>query len=75
MSTTRSDGWKKHFKLTSALSSVGLTESELLTFKAQKKQQVNISLDGLGIKQVESARFLGVDIDGNINWKNQMSCL
>lgn len=30
------------------------------------KQQVNISLDGLGIKQVESASLLGVHIDGNI---------
>ena len=74
MSTTCSDGWKKHFKLSSALSSVGSSESESLTFKAKKKKQkVNISLDGLGIKQVESARFLGVDIDGNINWINQIS--
>ena len=47
-----------------------------MTFKEKKiKQQVIISLDGLGIKQVESARFLGVDIDGNINWKNQISCV
>ena len=47
-----------------------------MTFKEKKiKQQVIISLDGLGIKQVESARFLGGHIDGNINWKNQISCV
>ena len=45
-----------------------------MTFKEKKiKQQVIISLDGLGIKQVESARFLGGHIDGNINWKNHIS--
>ena len=36
-------------------------------------QLVNISLDGSGIKHVESARFLGVHSDGNINWKSQIS--
>ena len=65
--------------MSSVLSSVGSSEFELLPFKAKKqknkktkqnkaiKQQVNINLDGLGIKQVESARFLGVHRDGNIN--------
>ena len=32
-----------------------------------------ISLDGFAIKQVELARFLGVHIDGNVNWKSQIS--
>lgn len=32
-----------------------------------------ISLDGSAIKQVELARFLGVHIDGNVNWKSQIS--
>ena len=38
-------------------------------------REVNITLDGSGIKQVESAKFLGVHIDENINWKNHMLCL
>ena len=41
--------------------------------KKKIKQQVNLSLDGSGIKQVESARFLAVHIDENINWKYHVS--
>ena len=38
--------------------SLNVKKTQLLIFKAKKnRQQVNISLDGSGIKQVESARF------------------
>ena len=41
--------------------SLNVKKTQLLIFKAKKKkkkrQQVNISLDGSGIKQLESARF------------------
>lgn len=32
-----------------------------------------ISLHGSAIKQVELARFLGVHIDANVNWKSPIS--
>ena len=56
--------------------SLNVKKTKLLIFKAKNKkikQQVDISLDGSGIKQVESARFLRVHIDENINWKNHLS--
>lgn len=41
------------------------------------KQQVSIKLDDSNIKQVESARFLGVQIDSKLDWKQHIykSCL
>ena len=56
--------------------SPNVKKTKLLIFEAKDKkikQQVDISLDGSGIKQVESARFLRVHIDENINWKNHIS--
>ena len=45
--------------------SLNVKKTKLLIFKVKNKkinQQVDISLDGSGIKQVESARFLRVHI-------------
>ena len=65
-STTCSGGWRKHFK--NCHRNYLSSQSKLLTFIAKKKinNQVNISLDGLGIKQVESVKYLRVHIDGNV---------
>ena len=54
---------------------LNVKKTQLLIFKAKKtkRQQVSISLDGSGIKHVESARFWGVHIDENIDWKNLVS--
>ena len=55
--------------------SPNVKKTKLLIFEAKDKkikQQVDISLDGSGIKQVESARFLRFHIDKNINWKNHI---
>ena len=54
--------------------SLNVKKTQLLIFKAKKnRQQVNISLDGSGIKQVESARLWAIHVDENINWKNLVS--
>ena len=63
--------WLKASKL-----SLNIKKTQLLIFKAKNKkitQQINIKLDDSNIKQVESARFLGIQIDGNLNWKQQIS--
>ncbi len=47
-----------------------------MIFKSKNKklkQKVNIRLVDSDIRQVESARFLGVRIDGNLDWKHQVS--
>ena len=63
--------WLKASKL-----SLNIKKTQLLIFKAKNKkitQQINIKLDDSNIKQVESARFLGIQIDGNLNWKQKIS--
>ena len=65
-------------------SNLYLTEMGLLLAAKQKilhywysnkkrKQKINIKLDDLNIKKLESARFLGVRIDRNLDWKHQIS--
>ena len=64
-------GWLKANKL-----SLNIKKTRLLIFKTRNKKtnhQINITLNNANIKQVESAKFLGVYIDSNLNWKQYIS--
>ena len=62
--------WFKANKL-----SFNIAKTNLIAYRKPREAQVNISisLDGVAIKQVETTKFLGVEIDQFLCWKSHIN--
>ena len=52
-----------------------LTDSESSGSIDVEKVKLNVKLDGVSLNRVSSTKFLGVIIDKNLTWKNQIDVL
>jgi hypothetical protein len=53
------------------------TKTKVLLFRttARNEDALDVVIEGVKIDQVESAKFLGIEIDSMLNWKHELSSL
>ena len=62
--------WLKANKL-----SLNILKTNLIAFTRSKVNacDLNVFIDNIKIKQVDSVKFLGVDVDSKLSWKEHIS--
>ena len=55
--------------------SLNVDKSKLLIFNNKKKIDINITLNGQSLKEVNNAKYLGILIDNKLNWLPQINAI